>query len=179
MRSHLKQHGFALASVLLVLLILAVVVAALLSNQTLAVRETSDVLTAATRAQNSHNLHRVCLQEVRQKMSKDNRTTVDWSQQFNIKTSNATGVSTEEVDGTCQVEAGDFTKSPQLRISSTFDGLTEITDWRYAPCLDVAAVSCFTSPVALTIKQLDAATAVTVTPQYLLDAPVQTAWRME
>lgn len=179
MRTHFKQRGFALATILLVLLVLAMVVAALLNNQNLAVRETSDVLAAATRAQNSHNLHRVCLQEVRQKMRQDNLAEVDWSTKFNISTSNATGVMTDTVSGECQVEAGDFTHSPHLRISSAFDGLVEITDWRYAPCVDKTALSCFTSQRSIKIKQLNSNNVVTVTPQYLSDAPVQTAWRME
>ena len=175
------QQGFALASVLIVLLILAMIVAALLSNQKLALRETSDILASATRAQESHNLHRTCLKLVREQMSAStlrvNSAMVDWRNAFDIS---ANGVS-----GTCELEAitagAPQQWTPHLRITTRLNGQVEISDWRYEPCLPTTPAEACLSNVQtqLMVKKLGEVGFQTLTPIYLLNVPVQTVWRKE
>lgn len=180
---HPNPHsGFALATVLVVLLVLAFVVAALLGNQTLAVRETSSVLTSATRAAESHNIHRMCLRNLRQQMTQsalNTGATVDLSavQTLTIKD----GIN-PTINGSCQIEIDAPTTptawTPQLRISSTVGTQTEVSEWRYAPCS--ASSSCFSAQTRLIFGQIGASnTPVTVVPEFIPNQPVQTAWRIQ
>ncbi|MGL4766547.1 MAG: hypothetical protein ACRCV6_00440 [Formosimonas sp.] len=176
----MKQRGFALATVLLLLMIVALLVTALLNNQVFALRETTDVITSATRTQNAHNIHRTCLRQVRTSMAQGNSP----DSPVVIHIPNATGVIGSTVSGQCTLTAGQLTDNPNawvphLRITSTYDGITEISDWRYTACEQPNSGSCTTLP-PMSLKPLTGNNhPVTVRPQYQLNTPIQTAWRME
>lgn len=179
-RSFVWQRGFALATVLLVLLIMALIVAALLNGQRFAVRELRDVLNRTKIEQTSRNLHRTCLADVHNLLTEQ---TLSHNQHVDLSQPKP------YAEGSCQVtvEANAITQSnqdawpPRLRItSSSIDQHIEISDWRYPACINhLAENRCFTAPPAsLTLKNNQGLTQ-TVTVQYLKNTLIQTAWRLQ
>lgn len=176
----ISQQGFVLATVLVILLILSLIVAALLSNQTSAIRTLRDILAHSKKEQDSHNIHRTCLKYVHDQLTEDSL-----SQASNINLTKLISLS----DGSCQVfiEIDAITSknqnswTPRLRIISKSNTTTrsEITDWRYPKCIDSSNTDhCFTAPNAnLTLTNEQNTHNVIV--QYLRNTPIQVAWRQQ
>lgn len=184
---HVKLHhqrGFALVSVLIVLLVLASMVGMFVRNQSASLKTTAIVLVAAQNEQNAHNQHRACLALIRNYL-KGMLVGVQTGATFTQNLSNnplltvhnctVSGAVLATDGATGVAAAGEWT--PFLSITTVLNGVTETSEWQYIPCAQTADATCVKGHNQVTINL--GGVNRTVRPAFLEYSAVQTAWRRE
>jgi hypothetical protein len=182
-----KQSGFALATVLILLVILAGLVVIMLDGQQAKILQSTATIQAAQTKQNSHNTHRACVNHARRVLSSDSTINVTWWQSTGAFVQvNDTRWADANVflQGSCLIEAvTDATDTqaswtPKLRITSKLvDGqsvVLEQTEWRYPACVAALPQQCASLSNSVSIKN----STIQWRPSYRLGQPVSVAHRV-
>lgn len=137
-----RQKGFALVVVLITLMVLSLVVASLLRNQTLALRETSMMFTATKHEQDSRNAHQACVERIRDDMRSNNNASISWVSgglnEFNLTVNRDTVNCQLALIG---VPVGGGVWTPLLSVTTVAASISHTTEMRYELCVgaDVCA----------------------------------------
>ncbi|TDR31858.1 hypothetical protein [Hydromonas duriensis] len=173
-----SQKGFVIVVVLVTLLILTGVVGSLLQNQSLSLKETSNILAAAHNEQRSHGIHRACLAQLRRDLQgmnlKPATRSISWVQGgMNRMSTQVNGVVAQcMLDVVTLPAIGQQEWLPVLRLTTKSGGYTEISELRYPSCIKTNCVYANVNIELLNSNQQ----LQTVSPTFLLGGQVQVAW---
>lgn len=165
-----QQTGFALIVVLITLMILSLVVASLLRNQTSSLHETSIMFAATENEQNARNAHQACIERIRSDLKINNAAQISWARgnanQLNVS-SNGNAVDCQLTLVGVPVGGGGW--APLLSMTSVVGTISHTTQLRYEPC--VGADVCASTANAITA--IGAAGIVSLSPTWKAGSLVQ------
>lgn len=169
-----EQSGFALASVLIILLVLGVVVSSFILNQSALLKETAVVFTSAKAEQDSHNQHRACLAIVRNSL-KEVYPAGPYKAEVDLTASNPI-LTAQNCTVLAAGLAGSHEWTPLLKITTVLNGVVEVSEWQYKSCADFGSI-CVQGGNLLKINS-DCGV-LTLNPSFSKNSVVQTVWRRE
>lgn len=188
-----QQKGFALATVLILLLILSAIVVVMFDGQRLKVMEAEAVIDAAADVQGSHNAHQVCVNDVKPflistPVATPSVTVATWWQGSATSAAPLDAADARWSAGDCVVEAfgtadGVAEWLPVIRITSKFTGAHSVkleqTEWRFPVCTTTpSATTCVQAGFQVNIKNNSGMVVRTVRPTFFGGQAVQVAHRM-
>jgi type II secretory pathway pseudopilin PulG len=183
----IRETGFALATVLIVLAILAGVVFVVLDGQRAKLLQSTAVINASNLVQQSSNTHRACLSSARAVLAKGSNVQANWWSDTGgvVQANDGRWVNAMPfLTGSCLVEVLNDARDtesqwiPKLRITSRVMGAQgarlEQTEWRYPACSALLPNECVVLSNAVTIRNSTAKWL----PVYHGGQPVLVAHRM-